>query len=1459
MKKILTSLFVLVSLLHCNDECTFFGFGSSDFSTTLNTVNNLYVNADSAGSNGSPFIGNTDTYHINTTEAGTVSISLTGNQMNFSYGLSNCPAKGDTPDSNGPEVYTFPVGADTDFNLRVYRNNGSSQNYTLSMTFTPSAPPCTALEVDDDKVQCPSACYTTIQDAVDAAAVNDTITICPGTYTEAIQIIGKSGLSLISSTTQASDVIIDSGTGNNNAFYLNNSPSTKFDSLSIQANQNAIQFFNNPGSFEIKDSILSSQNDHTVFVNGTPANIKITGNDFIGAGNGFKSALQFQGGITTGEITDNNISIGNNNGYGIFIQSAPTNLSVTRNCFDQIGSEEAYSFATGGSPLFWDGNYWEKQAWFGVIDNTPLTSCLLGGTPSNTPVVDYRFDECYWDGTPAEVKDSTLNSFDGIAVNGATTVNESQIERSGYFDGVNDYVEQDDFYDTLKTTASLSFWIKTTQVSAFGNAQRSPGVTGIEDNGGVDDIFWGWIDNTGRISIQKGNNLGPKSLNPINDDIWHHIVLTRDKDSQVCKVYVDGVLNDTDTSAPGIVGNSFNRIGSVMDTDGTHTYFNGHLDEVKAYASVLTDIQVQDIYTNESAGNNYDGSARAPINCTSGLLAEYRLDECVWDGATDEVLDNSGNAYHGRSRNGASVEAATVSGGGICTGGKFDGDNDYVEIQNFPDVLDDFSITAWFKTERRQEAGQRIFADDESSGNGYAISVGDGGTGRVRFYDRSQSNAGIIDTANIVQNDTWYFVTAVNDKSNGLRHLYVYDVGGSQLAHETRAIDANRGSNTGLASIGGETDSGEVNNRFLGNIDEVKIFTKALSAVELEDIRNNESLGVNWDGTSRTCPDCSGAIPKDGNFTAVDFVGVGCNALSHWNDNLQTKVVNDSIDLSILALDKTTNLPLEANITKVSLVHYPSGNNNACSGPVLSSIDVCTNCGLTDVEGCLSLSISNSFNQRASRCVEILIQGKDKDDLTGIFLNDSNSSDNLAIRPDTYSCDGITAGVLVAEHNYTSSFEARPLNLSIPTLGYTTSSVNLSAQKYTRAGDLNSSLNGAVSPSMINFIDGNASVDLSFNDVGDVGIDLNDSAWADVDSDDTAELDRVVHAECRRLFRADHFSIVLARPRLENNASSGFTYLSNLTPSVRMSAWMKNLSFVVTAQGENNATMLNYKDPSSVFYANLLTLSPLVTFPTKHSAATKQVDLIDANSSDLTGFLFVDGVASYVYEDLGFNYNRAYDGPINPFSVDGNESYFRVGAQDRLYPSVVGEAITDSDDNVSFYYGRLRPSDLITTFLPATNSIFYEVYDSSGSSYTQGMKQSSVYWFINNLHNDTNEGNITLATASSNTLIDNALGGYSYSYYPISLGNQNLGINTASSSTATIHLHTQEWLWYAPSGFGLPYDDTSGSDCSSHPCFKFSMLPTNNALKVESGDFNGTVVPDENRSDYIKKGVKLFR
>jgi len=253
------------------------------------------------------------------------------------------------------------------------------------------------------------------------------------------------------------------------------------------------------------------------------------------------------------------------------------------------------------------------------------------------------------------------------------------------------------------------------------------------------------------------------------------------------------------------------------------------------------------------------------LNCNSCSLkpiANYQMDECNWTGTIGEVKDSSENGYDGIAKNGA-----TTSEGKICSGGKFDGSNDYIKLSNFPNLTGARTITAWIKTLNKNKSGQRIFADDEINGNGnYALSLGDGGSGRVRFYIRGVSQVS-LDSNPVIDNNKWYFVVAIYNDITKTKRLIVYDSNGNKLEDKTQIIFGKIRIPNGTATIGGETDNGEINNRFKGYIDEVKIWNLALNDFEIDTIYNNEKNGRNFNGLNRVC------FNYDGPITSLEFEG----------------------------------------------------------------------------------------------------------------------------------------------------------------------------------------------------------------------------------------------------------------------------------------------------------------------------------------------------------------------------------------------------------------------------------------------------------------------------------------------------------------------------------------------------------------------------------------------------------
>ncbi len=163
------------------------------------------------------------------------------------------------------------------------------------------------------------------------------------------------------------------------------------------------------------------------------------------------------------------------------------------------------------------------------------------------------------------------------------------------FDGTNDRLTSPVNLATyLGGTSSLSVWIKTTQT---GNATfwEAPGITGVESNGNGNDIFWGWISNTGRIGFNVGDGGGLLSANPINNNQWHHVLMTRNATTGAIALYVDGVAQ-TGTSDTGAKTTAFTTIGMVDDTGGTPTFYAGSMDELAVWNRVLSPTEAADIY-----------------------------------------------------------------------------------------------------------------------------------------------------------------------------------------------------------------------------------------------------------------------------------------------------------------------------------------------------------------------------------------------------------------------------------------------------------------------------------------------------------------------------------------------------------------------------------------------------------------------------------------------------------------------------------------------------------------------------------------------------------------------------------------------------------------------------------------------------------------------------------------------
>lgn len=218
-----------------------------------------------------------------------------------------------------------------------------------------------------------------------------------------------------------------------------------------------------------------------------------------------------------------------------------------------------------------------------------------------------------------------------------------------------------------------------------------------------------------------------------------------------------------------------------------------------------------------------------PINWShhlaKGLVGFWAFQE----GGGDLVNDLSGNANHGTLKNMAFPPTATSgwNAGRKGVGLKFDGTDDYVDCGNDAslNITGNITVEAWFKTNGTQAIWKTIVSKITwgSPRTGWALMFF--GADRIGFYQDSSSDDGPTYDMPALYN-TWVHAVGVYDGS----YLRIY-VNGDEK--DTTAHNTGLGVATNSLQIGKLSYSA---NYFNGQIDQVRIYNRALSAEEIKQL-----------------------------------------------------------------------------------------------------------------------------------------------------------------------------------------------------------------------------------------------------------------------------------------------------------------------------------------------------------------------------------------------------------------------------------------------------------------------------------------------------------------------------------------------------------------------------------------------------------------------------------------------
>jgi hypothetical protein len=175
-----------------------------------------------------------------------------------------------------------------------------------------------------------------------------------------------------------------------------------------------------------------------------------------------------------------------------------------------------------------------------------------------------------------------------------------------------------------------------------------------------------------------------------------------------------------------------------------------------------------------------------------------------------------------------------------------DGLDDYVRIGNSNELPAAFSVMTWIRPNGANTLGNErtILSKKSAAGNGYQIVLQNDNRVRFEWYNGSAVLRTAI-TNTILPNAKWHNIayTYTTDA------LSIYIDG---VFEKTVTMTGTPGTSTGLFSIGGQYISKTaINNLFNGDIDELRMWDRVLTAAEIQFILNQEIL-QNSSGTKGT-------------------------------------------------------------------------------------------------------------------------------------------------------------------------------------------------------------------------------------------------------------------------------------------------------------------------------------------------------------------------------------------------------------------------------------------------------------------------------------------------------------------------------------------------------------------------------------------------------------------------------
>lgn len=424
-------------------------------------------------------------------------------------------------------------------------------------------------------------------------------------------------------------------------------------------------------------------------------------------------------------------------------------------------------------------------------------------------------------------------------------------------------------------TSSLDWWQPT--IIEWG--QNSSG------------LKWSFRLDHYRLRVEHGGGYAIATTT-LNDSLWHHVAVTADANSNITDVhfYIDGVEDPISDSKGGLIetGAGDFSIGRSIADDQSVRYWIGDIDEVRLWKKALT---------SEEISANMDKEVCVDDN--ADLVAYYKMNDGEGTTVTDETGNHDGTLASGKDDDGVpswidGVDMTAANcGGAMVTGTALNFErNSCVDI---PEITDLTGTAA-----RTIEAWVRVPISSLDWWQPSIIEWGQNSSGlkwsfRLDHYRLRVEHGGGYAIATTTLNDSvWHHVAVTAAASSNITDVHFYIDGVEDPISDSKGGLIETAS--GDFSIGRSIADDQSVRYWIGDMDDVRLWKKALTAEEISADMNSEvCVGDNPDLVAYyKFDDGEGTVVKDetGNHDGVLASGKDDDGLPTWIEGMTLMAAN---------------------------------------------------------------------------------------------------------------------------------------------------------------------------------------------------------------------------------------------------------------------------------------------------------------------------------------------------------------------------------------------------------------------------------------------------------------------------------------------------------------------------------------------------------------------------------------